>query len=54
MKVDLGHRVTIELIEIRTFYRVADEAYRELRTLLTEPNPFAETIPVEWVPCSDN
>lgn len=54
-KFDPGERTAAQLVEIKKTFKIADEVYRRVRTLiLQDPPPDPEITPLEWVPISDN
>jgi hypothetical protein len=55
-QVDEGRRIAEQLHEVRSTYKIADEVYREFRTIvmLTAKPDLSFIPPLEWIPISEH
>jgi hypothetical protein len=51
---DLADAITAELMRVHSLFERADETYRVLRAIITDPDGRAEGWPVEWIPISNH
>ncbi len=52
---DSAEAITVQLAEVRSAFKTADETFRIFRGMLLEhPPEWPDVLPLEWIPISDH